>query len=172
MDSLILGFSFAAAVAISACVVSLFSRSIDESLVRVVPQELFPSWSRFVKFALFTVTLVGGMRLSDLAVFIMQRAPTGPPISAGEALLEVFKTITGSLVAASVLLLAFFVAALAIDASMRVFWLRREASEKAAAHKPRPAERPSSVSERQPVGSERHAGGKDRQRTEGSGRFL
>ncbi len=156
MDSMILAFSFAAAVAIAACVVALFSQSIDEAVSRVVPEELAAAWRRYVKFALFTVTLVGGMRLSDLAVFVIQRTAASPPVTAAQSLLEVFRAVAGSLVAASSLLLVIFVATLAIDASIRVFWFQREKSEKAAAQKPR-AERPAAATERQPVGTERHS---------------
>lgn len=157
---MILAFSFAAALALAAGVVQLFSRSIDEALSRVINSELAPAWRQYVKFALFTVTLVGGMRLKDLALFVMQRAPGGPPAGAGVGLLIVLQTIAGALVAASSALLVFFVAALAIDASMRVHWFQRA------------AERPAPRTERQPVGAERHAGAKDRPRTEEAGRYL
>jgi len=158
-----LAFSFAAAIAIAGCVVVLFSRSIDEALGRVIPTEFLPAWRQYAKFALFTVTLVGGMRLKDLAAFVMLRGPGAPPALAGVGLLEVLQTISGALVAASSVLLAFFVATLAIDASMRVHWFQR-AAERPAPQTPQ--------KERQPVGAERHAGAKDRPRTEESGRYL
>ena len=158
MESMIMAFSFAAAITIAAAVVRLFSRPIDEALVRVIPAGMEPAWNRFAKFALFVVTFAGGMRLAEFAALLTMRTPAGPPIAAGQALLEIFKSITGSLVAAAVALLAFFVATLAVDASMNVYRSHR------------PAERPLVETERRPVGAERHARAKDRERQD-SGRF-
>ena len=157
---MILAFSFAAAIAIAGSVVVLFSKSIDEALSRVIPAEMASAWRQYVKFALFTVTFAGGMRLKALAEFVALRTPIGPPLTAGQGLLEVFKSIAGSLVAASATLLAVFIVTLAIDASMRIFWFQRA------------TERPSLRTERQPVGAERHSAAKERQRTEESGRYL
>lgn len=167
MDSMILTFTFAAAVAIAACVVLLFSESIDMALVRVVPAELVSAWRRYVKFALFTVTFAGGMRLTELAEFIAMRAPAGPPLTAAQSLLEILKTLKGSLIAASVTLLAFFAATLAMYAAILLYQMRPTGIDKAEASRSRPG-----AADRQPVGSERHAAGKDRQRIDESGRYL
>ncbi len=157
MDIIILTYSFAAALAISACVVLFFSKSIDEAVALVIPREMSPAWSGYAKFALFTVTFAGGMRLRQLAEFVMMRASAGQaPISAGQGLLEILKTITGSLIAASGILLAFFGVALAVYASARFYQSHRAAVEKAAAQRPRAPERPPIASDRQSVGSERH----------------
>jgi hypothetical protein len=184
MDSMILAFSFASAIAVAACVLLFFSGSIDEALRRVLPSEMTQAWSRYVKFALFVVIFTGGMRLTELAQFLTMRAPSGPPLTAAQGLLEVFRSIAGSLIAASATLLVIFGATLAIDALKRVYQSRLAAAEQsrsahqvlASEHRARErptTERPSNG--RQPVGSERHAGGKDagdRKRIDESGRFL
>ena len=46
MDSMILGWSFATAVIIAACVTSFFNDAIDEALGLVVPPELGAAWRR------------------------------------------------------------------------------------------------------------------------------
>jgi hypothetical protein len=168
MGSIILSFSFAAAIAIAACVTIFFSKSIDEALTRVIPAEMASAWNRYVKFALFVVTLAGGMRLSELTQFLAMRTPGGPPVPAGQALLEVFKSITGSLIAAAVALLGFFAATLVVRASMRIYDERRVKTEKTALEH----ERPAPVAERPPVGAVRHSGAKDGQRNDDAGRFL
>jgi hypothetical protein len=151
MDSLILACSFGAALALAACVVLLFSRSIDEVLTPVIPAEAAAAWSRCVKFVLFTATMVGGLRLSDLANVLLQRTPSGESsLTAGQGLLEVYRTIAGALVTASATSLSFFAATLALDAAGRAYRSYRAAAEKEAS-KPRPVERPA-------VGAERHAG--------------
>jgi hypothetical protein len=183
MDSMVLAFSFAAAIAIAACVLLFFSGSIDEALARVLPAEMLQAWRRYVKFALFVVTFTGGMRLSEFAQFLTMRAPSGPPLTAAQGLLEVFKSVAGSLLAATATLLIIFAATLAIDTARRVYQSRgAEADRSLAAHRQlaserRAAERPSTgrqAAGQQPVGADRHSSGKngkDRQ-TDDSGRFL
>lgn len=184
MDAMVLAYSFAASIAIAACVLYFFSGSIDEALRRVLPAEMTQAWSRYVKFALFVVTFTGGMRLNELARFLAARLPAGPPLAAAQSLLEVFKSIAGSLMAASAMLLVIFAATLAIHAARRLYQTRAAeaersrlehqqfASERRAAERP-VGERPPAA--RQPVGSERHSSGKetrDRRPTDDSGRFL
>jgi hypothetical protein len=172
MESLILAFSFVSAIVIAACVVTFFSTSIDAALARVIPEEMTPAWSRYVKFALFVVTFAGGMRLSELEAFLTMRTPAGPPLAAGHGLLEVFKSITGSLIAASGTLLGFFAVTLAVYASMRFYQSHRADVERLEAKLSRATERPASGTDRLPVGTERHSVAKERQRTEDAGRFL
>ena len=181
MDLLILGYSFAAALAIAAGVVVLFSKSIDDAVTRVVPAEMAPAWCQYVRFALFTATFVGGMRLPELAQLITMRPSSGPPISAGQGLLEVLKTMGGSLIAASGTLLVIFVAALAIDASKRFYSTYRASAEKKAALRPHIPERAPAADERKPAVVEQkpaakayqpHPAAKARPGTEEPGRFL
>jgi hypothetical protein len=185
MESMIVAYSFAASLAIAACVVVLFSRSIDEALLRVIPAEMVSSWRLYVKFALFVVTFAGGLRLSELAQLFALRAPGAAPLAAEQSLLEVLRSVSGSLIAAASALLAFFAATLVVYASRRVYFAHRaDAEKKAETRIPREPERPAADRQpkRQPVGAERHAGAKDRQRTEESakdrprtdepGRFL
>jgi hypothetical protein len=156
MDTTILAFAFASAVILAACVVFFFSGPIDEALGRVVPPEMLSSWRQYVKFALFVVTFAGGLRVSELSAFVAARTTSGAPLTAGQSLMEVIKSITGSLSAAAIALLAFFVATLAIDASRRVYQARRT---------PRPAPpAPPAEAERRPVGAERHAAAASKER--------
>lgn len=156
MDSTILAISFAAAIVLAACVTLFFSRPIDEALGRVVPPEMGSAWRQYAKFALFVVTLAGGMRVSELSSLVAMRAASSPPMTAGQGLMEVLKSVSGSLTAAAIALLAFFVAALAIDASRRVYRARRLE---------RPL--PPSDAERRPVGAERHASAASKERRSG-----
>lgn len=165
MDTAILAFSFAAAVVLAASVVFFFSRPIDEALVRVVPPEMNSAWRQYVKFAVFVVTFGGGMRVSELSSFVAARGTGSPPLTGGQGLMEVLKSVSGSLSAAAIGLLAFFVAALSIDASRRLYQSRRAA-------RPEPLAPPAEA-ERRPVGADRHAGAASKERRSGeTGSFL
>jgi len=160
MDTTILAFSFAAAIVIAACVVFFFSRPIDEAIARVVPPEMASAWRQYVKFAVFVVTFAGGMRVSELSAFVSTRSTMSPPLTGGQGLMEVLKSVAGSLSAAAIVLLVFFAAALAIDASRRIYQGRRTA---------RPS--PAGEEERRPVGADRHASAGPRERRD-NGSFL
>jgi hypothetical protein len=142
MDSMTLAFAFTAAMAISAGVVLAFSRRIDEVLSRLIPGEMAGACEQYVKFALFTVSFAGGMRLTDVAAFVAQK-PGQPALTAGQSLLEVFRTIAGSLVAASGLLLVFFASTLAAYAVLHLY----------QSHKPAKP-----VTDPRLIGAERHSG--------------
>lgn len=168
MNSIILAYTFVAAIVIAGCVTALFSKSIDDALSRVIPQETSAAWSRFAKFALFTVTFVGGLRLTELGNMVATAgiAQGHPPFGAAQSLMEIFKSIAGSLIVAAGSLLAFFVVTLVIDAGLRVY--RSYRTEPASAL--RIPERPAVVADRQPVGAERHSASRDRPRPEDSGK--
>lgn len=162
METTILAFSFAAAIVLAACVTFFFSRPIDEALGRVVPPEMGSAWRQYAKFALFVVTFAGGMRVSELSNFVAARSAASPPLTAGQGLMEVLKSVAGSLSAAAIALLAFFLATLAIDSSRRMYQARRLE---------RPL--PPSEAERRPVGAERHASAASKERRSGeNGAFL
>lgn len=160
MDSTILAFSFAAAIVIAASVALFFSRPIDEALGRVIPPEMGSAWRQYVKFALFVTTFAGGMRVSELSSFVAVRTAASPPLTAGQGLMEVLKSITGSLTAAAIALLVFFTAALVIDASRRVYQSRRFS-------RPSPPAPPAEA-EGRPVGANRHASAASKERRAGA----
>jgi len=163
MDTTIVAFSFVSAVVIAACMVLFFSDPIDEALGRVVPPEMAPAWRQYAKFALFVVAFVGGLRVSELGSLVAARAASSPPLTAGQSLLEVLKSIAGSLTASAIALLAFFAATLAVDASRRVYQARR------VERRPAPPSR--EPDDRRPVGAERHAGAATKERRE-NGSYL
>jgi hypothetical protein len=188
MDSMVMAFVFASALAISACVVLVFAASIDRVLVRVIPDEMDQAWGLYVKFALFVATFAGGVRPTDLSQLIGHPTPgETAAIGAGPAFLEVLKAMVGSLVTASGFLIVFFGGALLAQALIRAYKshdLARAAAKTAAALQrprptPQPAQRPAAAhpaerasatvekasaeraaegTERRPVGQTRHTG--------------
>ena len=123
MDALILGLVFAAALAVSGCVVLVFSIPVDDVIRCLISGAMAQAWSRYVKFAVFTASFVGGMRLAELSAFVARTQPLGgqPLVSDGQGLLEVYKTISGALGAASATLLVFFAATLAACVVLRAY---------------------------------------------------
>lgn len=109
MDMIALLLSYSAAAAVSVGVIAAFSSSIDQMLFRLMPSELGPHWTRYVKFALFVASFAGGLPAGGR----FDRSPDAPPMPAPDAMMMVMGSAVGSLMAASWLLLIVFGAALA-----------------------------------------------------------
>lgn len=122
MNALTLGLIFLAAIVVSGCVVVAFSRPMDAVLQRVLSGEMAMAWSKYVKFAVLVASFSGGLRLNQIAAL----ANPPPPLTINQGLLEIFRTMVGSLEAASWTLLAFFGATLAAYAVMNVYATLKE----------------------------------------------
>lgn len=111
MNALVLVLIFLAAIAVAGCVVAAFSTSIDGVLLRLLSGEMAAAWSKYAKFALFVASFTGGLRLNEIQALAGGEAQASMKL--GQCLMEVYKTIAGTLGGASWTLLIFFGATLA-----------------------------------------------------------
>lgn len=124
----LLTVTFVVALAMSALVALLFSRSIGKILTRLVSGELAATWQRYIVFAIFVVGISGGARLWEMEKYIT-------PNSEGHILrltsdrwvIEVYKTVIGSLQSIAWMLLVFFLFALIAYVTVRGFEMKRAA---------------------------------------------
>jgi hypothetical protein len=119
--------TFGIALATSGVVVYLFRTPITAILGRVVSPELSGAWHRYLNFAIVVVGVSGGVRIWELEKYITARAEDGEPIvlNIDRWVLEVYRTLIGTLQSAAWLLLVFFVFALIAYVVVRGFELRR-----------------------------------------------
>ena len=118
--------TFLIATVTSALPALLFSSPVKKILSRLVPDELAPSWSRYITFAIYVVGISGGVRVWDVEKYIS-------PDKDGQILIlnhdrwviEIYKTIIGSLQSVAWMLLIFFLFALIAYVVVRGFELRR-----------------------------------------------
>lgn len=120
MDIAMLVLTFLAALAVAGGVVLAFSMPIDAVLSKLVPAELAEAWSRCAKFAVFVSSFTGGLRLGELGGLVAAGAGR-TAVATPQAFLEVMKTVSGALTAASWAVLAFFGGALAVYAASRMY---------------------------------------------------
>jgi len=120
--------TFLIAIATSALVASLFSRPVKKVLDRLVSDDLGSTWRRYTIFAVYVVGISGGVRVWDLERYITPRTKDDLPIALNSArwVLEVYKTIVGTLQSIAWMLLVFFLFALLAYVVVRGFELRRE----------------------------------------------
>lgn len=108
-------------------VVWLFRVPIHSILARVISDELSGAWHRYLDFAVVVVGTSGGVRIWELEKYITARSSDMEPIVlTGERwVLEVYRTLIGTLQSCAWLLLVFFVFALIAYVIVRGFELRR-----------------------------------------------
>ena len=116
------------ALATSLLVIRLFDKLVRKILDRLVSTELSEAWNRYLSFAVVVIGVSGGVRVWSLEKYITARTDEGEPIvlNADRWILEVYRTLIGTLQSIAWILLVFFVFALVAYVIMRGFELRRQ----------------------------------------------
>lgn len=128
----LLGVTFLIAVICSAITAQLFDKSIRTILDRVVAEDrLSAVWHRYVKFAIYVVGISGGVRIWDLEKYITPQTKGQLPIvlNSDRWVLEVYRTIIGTLQSVAWMLLLFFVVALIGFVIVKAFEVRGESKK-------------------------------------------
>jgi hypothetical protein len=120
---------FAVAVVVSLVVARTFRGSIDKILQRLIGEDIYTAWSRYIVFALYVVGISGGVRVWQLERYISPRARDEPilALTAERWTLEIYRTVIGTLQGVAWTLLVFFVVALVAFVVLRAFEMRRPA---------------------------------------------
>lgn len=120
--------TFAIATVVSIIVAAAFKKPVDSILKRIIGDEIFAAWRKYLMFAIYVVGISSGVRIYDLEKYI-----TKPQVKDAEIvtltrdrwILEVYRTIIDVLQGIAEVLLAFFVIALIAFVLVRIFELRR-----------------------------------------------
>jgi hypothetical protein len=118
--------TFIISLTMSTLVALLFRRPITKILSRLVTEELAPTWQRYILFASYVVGISGGVPLWDIEKYVT-------PDKDGKLLLltsdrwivEIYKSIIGSLQSIAWMLLVFFLIALIAYVVVRGFEAKR-----------------------------------------------
>jgi hypothetical protein len=105
---------FVIAAASAALVATLFRKPLSAILKRIISEQLYTAWQRYLTFAIYVVGISGGVRVWDLEKYIMPGAKGEPPLvlTGDRWVLEVYRTIIGTLQSTAWLLLIVFAVAL------------------------------------------------------------
>lgn len=119
--------TFVVALATSTLVAALFNRPVKTILDRLVSDELGATWKRYILFAIYVVGISGGVRVWELERYITPRTRDEAPIilNSDRWVLEIYKTVVGTLQSVAWMLLVFFLFALLAYVVVRGFELRR-----------------------------------------------
>ncbi len=131
---LLLTFLLAAVVATG--VALLFSRPVDKILGRLVSEQLAPVWRRYILFAIYVVGISGGVRVWDVERYINpDKDGKVLVLNSDRWVVEIYKTIIGTLQSAAWMLLIFFLFALVAYVVLRGFESRRPGNDVEATSK-------------------------------------
>lgn len=106
--------TFIVALVVASIVVLAFSKPIDSILQRIIKDDISQAWTRYLRFAIYVVGIGGGVQVWDFEKYL---SPIGPNQQVAELttdrwVLEVYRTIMGTLQSTAWLLFIFFVFAL------------------------------------------------------------
>lgn len=118
---------FAIAFLVSFLAILVFRKAINKILQRLVSEDIFTAWSRYILFAIFVVGIAGGINFWAIDRYIT-------PDDEGNILqlnqdrwvLEIFRSIIDTLVSIAWLLMVFFVFALIAFVIVKGIELKRQ----------------------------------------------
>jgi hypothetical protein len=119
--------TFAIATGVSIMVAAVFRRPVERILTRIIADDISSTWSRYLMFALFVVAISSGVRIWDLEKYITKPLVKGAEIvelTPDRWILELYRTVIGTLQGLAWVLLVFFVVALMAFVLVRMFELR------------------------------------------------
>ena len=123
--------TFVIALVVSSIVVLIFAGPINAILARIISDQISRAWSKYLKFAIYVTGISSGVRIWDLEKYITEPRFEGSKIielNTERWVLELYRTIIGTLQGIAWMLLVFFVFALVAYVIVRAFELKKKNS--------------------------------------------
>ncbi len=120
-------------IALTVCfiVARVFRNPINNILHRLIQEEIFATWGKYMVFAIYVVGISGGVRIWDLEKYITPRSQGGAilDLTTDRWVLEVYRTVIETLQSIAWMLLLFFIFALIAYVIVRGMELRHPATK-------------------------------------------
>jgi len=106
--------NFVVAFVVCLIIATVFKKPIDKILQRLVAEDIYSTWSKYIIFAIYVVGVSGGVRIWDLEKYITPQTQNGTilQLTSERWVLEIYRTIIGTLQSNAWMLLLFFIFAL------------------------------------------------------------
>ncbi len=123
--------TFAVSFVVATIVVLLFTRPITRIMGRVVQEDVSQAWVRYLQFAIYVVGIGAGVQVWEMERYLTAQGPGQQvlELTADRWVLEIYRTVMGTLQSAAWLLLIFFVFALIALVITRAVESRRARSD-------------------------------------------
>lgn len=125
--------TFIIATSVSVIVAAFFKKPVDQILKRIIGDDIFGAWRKYLMFAIYVVGISSGVRIYDLERYITKPVQKGAEIvelTRDRWILEVYRTVIDVLQGIAEVLLVFFIVALIAFVLVRIFELRRTKTDK------------------------------------------
>ena len=121
--------NLAEAFIICMIVALLFKKPVSKIMQRLVPDDIYTAWTKYITFAIYVVGVSGGTRLWDLEKYIN---PWGKDdkvleLTQDRWILEIYHTVIATLQSIAWMLLVFFLFALIAYVIVRGFEMKKHA---------------------------------------------
>jgi hypothetical protein len=106
----LLAVNFVVSFAVCLIIATIFRAPISKILQRLVAEDLYVAWMKYVTFAVYVVGLSGGVRVWDLERYITPKTEGSATLELTQDrwVLEIYRTIIGTLQSNAWMLLLFF----------------------------------------------------------------
>ena len=114
MFVLLLLVTFAVAFLVCYVLSRLFRSPVNRILSRLIGEDIYSAWNRYLVFALYVVGISGGVRLWEIERYITPREKDSVilELTPERWTLEVYRTVLGTLQSVAWMYLVFFLVAL------------------------------------------------------------
>ena len=120
--------TFIIALVVSLGVSKAFANPVDSIINRIVADEISSAWTRYLRFAIMVVGVSSGVRIHQLERYITPMVRDGQNeilvLNSDRWVLEIYRTVIGSLAGIAWMLLVFFIFALIAFVIVRMSELR------------------------------------------------
>ena len=124
----LLAINFLVSFLVCFIVARIFRDSITNIMQRLVTEDISHAWSRYILFAVYVVGISGGVRIWEMEKFITRTGPgeTIVALTTDRWILEIYRTVIGTLQSDAWMLLLFFVFALIAYVIVKGLELRKQ----------------------------------------------
>jgi hypothetical protein len=123
--------TFVIAFVVSSVVVILFGRPISKILDRIISDQISKAWVRYLKFAIYVTGISSGVGIRRLEEYMTEPREEAEIVvlSTERWVLEVYRTVIGTLEGVAWMLLVFFIFALIAYVIVRAVESKRKSSD-------------------------------------------
>ncbi len=128
--------TFLTAFLVSLIIVKLFKKSLGRILNRIINDDISAAWSKYMMFAIFVVGISSGVRIRALEKYItadqVRENAEVIVLNLDRWILELYRTIIGTLQGVAWMLLVFFVFSLIAYVIVKIFEGKKTKTDKMA----------------------------------------
>jgi hypothetical protein len=123
--------NFLVAFIVCLIIAVVFRKPIDKILQRLVAEDIYTAWSKYIVFAIYVVGISGGVRIWDLEKYISPQTKDGTilELTSDRWILEIYRTVIGTLQSNAWMLLLFFIFALIGYIIVKGFEIKKQSKQ-------------------------------------------